>query len=72
VSRWPADYRVELEAFWRTHHEAWRRSEWSQREYCEAHWAAVENASRTGGRSSNRSRRCRGSCCTGAVADLVI
>jgi transposase-like protein len=36
VSRWPADYRVELEAFWRSHHEAWRRSDLNQREYCEA------------------------------------
>ena len=25
------------EAFWRTHHEAWRRSLLNQREYCEAH-----------------------------------
>ena len=24
------------EAFWRTHHEAWCRSELNQREYCEA------------------------------------
>jgi hypothetical protein len=24
------------EAFWRTHHEAWRRSDLNQREYCEA------------------------------------
>jgi hypothetical protein len=24
------------EAFWRAHHEAWRRSELTQREYCEA------------------------------------
>lgn len=37
MSRWPADYRVELEAFWRSHHEAWRRSDLNQREYCEAH-----------------------------------
>jgi transposase-like protein len=37
VSRWPADYRAELEAFWRSHHEAWRRSDLNQREYCEAH-----------------------------------
>jgi transposase-like protein len=36
VSRWPADYRLELEAFWRSHHEAWRRSDLNQREYCEA------------------------------------
>jgi hypothetical protein len=25
------------EAFWRTHHEAWRQSDLNQREYCEAH-----------------------------------
>jgi hypothetical protein len=31
------DYRVELEAFWRSHHEAWRRSDLNQREYCESH-----------------------------------
>ena len=37
MSRWPSDYRVELEAFWRSHHEAWRRSDLNQREYCEAH-----------------------------------
>jgi Transposase len=37
VSRWPTDYRFELEAFWRSHLEAWRRSELNQREYCEAH-----------------------------------
>jgi hypothetical protein len=37
VSRWPADYRVELEAFWRSHHEAWCRSDLNQREYCEVH-----------------------------------
>ena len=24
------------EAFWRAHHEAWRRSDLNQREYCEA------------------------------------
>ena len=27
----------EREAFWRTHHEAWQRSNLNQREYCEAH-----------------------------------
>ena len=25
------------EAFWRAHHEAWKRSELNQRQYCEAH-----------------------------------
>ena len=37
MSRWPADYRIELEAFWWSHLEGWRRSELNQREYCEAH-----------------------------------
>lgn len=27
----------EREAFWRSHHEAWKRSNLNQREYCEAH-----------------------------------
>jgi hypothetical protein len=27
----------EREAFWRSHHEAWKRSTLNQREYCEAH-----------------------------------
>ena len=27
----------EREAFWRSHHEAWQRSNLNQREYCEAH-----------------------------------
>jgi transposase-like protein len=27
----------EREAFWRTHHEAWQRSNLNQREYCEVH-----------------------------------
>ena len=25
------------EAFWRAHHEAWKRSDLNQRQYCEAH-----------------------------------
>lgn len=25
------------EAFWRAHHEAWKRSDLKQRKYCEAH-----------------------------------
>lgn len=28
---------AEREAFWRSHHEAWQRSDLNQREYCEAH-----------------------------------
>jgi hypothetical protein len=36
------------EDFWRAHHEAWRRSELNQREYCEAQrisLSALEGAS---------------------------
>lgn len=29
-------WRREDEAFWRTHHEAWKRSDLNQRQYCEA------------------------------------
>ncbi len=30
------------EAFWRTHHEAWRQSDLNQREYCEASGAFAQ------------------------------
>jgi hypothetical protein len=55
------------EAFWRAHHEAWKRSELNQREYCETegislkafgNWRAKFKAER-----SPRSV----SCSTGAV-----
>ncbi|MGE4059621.1 MAG: transposase [Sphingomonadales bacterium] len=32
-----ADKRLELETFWRSHLDGWRRSELNQREYCELH-----------------------------------
>jgi hypothetical protein len=32
----------EREAFWRSHHEAWRRSNLNQREYCEVHGLVLE------------------------------
>ncbi len=32
-----ASKRAELESFWRSHLEGWRRSDLNQREYCEAH-----------------------------------
>lgn len=32
-----AQWRRHCEAFWRTHHEAWKPSDLNQREYCEAH-----------------------------------
>lgn len=30
------------EAFWRAHHDAWKRSDLNQREYCEAHGIALK------------------------------
>jgi transposase-like protein len=37
VARVAASKRAELESFWRSHLEGWRRSDLNQREYCEAH-----------------------------------
>ena len=42
MSRWPVDYRLELEAFWRSHHEAWRRSDLNQKGILRGAWPAVE------------------------------
>ena len=55
------------EPFWRSHHEAWRRSELNQREYCEVR-GFRSRRSATGGRSSKPSRnRWNASCSTGAA-----
>ena len=35
MPRLSPEKRAELEAFWRAHHEAWKRSDLNQREYCE-------------------------------------
>lgn len=37
MARLTAEKRAELESFWRSHFEAWRRSDLNQREYCELH-----------------------------------
>ncbi|MGB5587420.1 MAG: transposase [Gammaproteobacteria bacterium] len=37
VPRLKETKRAELEAFWRSHLEAWQSSDFNQREYCEAH-----------------------------------
>lgn len=37
MPRLTAEKRAELESFWRSHFEAWRRSDLNQREYCELH-----------------------------------
>lgn len=55
------------EAFWRAHHEAWRRSDLNQREYCEAqgiplkafgNWGEVQSrAPATGAQAALPARR---------------
>ena len=37
MARLTASKSLELESFWRSHLEGWRRSDLNQREYCEAH-----------------------------------
>lgn len=37
MARLNAAKRSELEAFWRSHLDGWRRSDLNQREYCEVH-----------------------------------
>lgn len=37
MPRMTASKSLELEAFWRSHHEGWANSSLNQREYCEAH-----------------------------------
>jgi len=56
------------EGFWRAHHEAWKRSDLNQREYCEAQGISLK-AFGNCGRSSwpSRSRPCA-SCSIGARA----
>ena len=34
---WHLPWRRQHEAFWRAHHEAWKRSDLNQRQYCQAH-----------------------------------
>ena len=37
MAKMSGSWRRQGEAFWRAHHEAWKRSDLNQREYCEAH-----------------------------------
>jgi hypothetical protein len=57
------------EAFWRAHHEAWRRSELNQREYCTAQGIPLKAFGNWRAKFQKPSRNRRGaSCCTGAAA----
>jgi hypothetical protein len=57
------------EAFWRAHHEAWRRSELNQREYCAGSGDSAQSIRQLAGEVQKPSRNRRGaSCCTGAAA----
>jgi hypothetical protein len=59
-------WRRQGEAFWRAHHEAWKRSDLNQRQYCEAEGIPLK-AFGIGARSlkPSHSRRCA-SCFIGA------
>lgn len=35
-------WKRQREPFWRAHHDAWKRSDLNQREYCAATWIAAE------------------------------
>ena len=55
------------EAFWRAHHEAWKRSDLNQRQYCGVHGLpqkAFENRARSSEPSHNRPSV---GCCTGVA-----
>ena len=43
-------WRRQSEGFWRAHHDAWKRSDLNQRQYCEAEGIPLR-PSGTGGRS---------------------
>ena len=42
------------EAFWRAHHEAWKRSDLNQREYCEAAGHSAEGVRQLAGEVQGR------------------
>jgi hypothetical protein len=42
------------EAFWRAHHEAWKRSDLNQREYCEAQGIPLKGFGQLAGEVQSR------------------
>lgn len=40
------------EALWRAHHEAWQRTAWNQRRYCEAHGIPLKAFGQVHGRTT--------------------
>jgi hypothetical protein len=54
------------ETFWRAHHEAWKRSDLNQRQYCEAQGIPLK-AFATGEQCSAASRSCRSASCSTGV-----
>ena len=55
------------EAFWRAHHEAWKRSDLNQREYCAAEGIPLR-LSAIGARSSKPSHSRPSASCSTATA----
>jgi hypothetical protein len=55
-------WKRQREDFWRAHHEAWKRSDLNQRQYCELH-GLPQKASRTGARCSGSNRSPHSASC---------
>ena len=58
------------EGFWRAHHEAWKRSDLNQRQYCEFHGLRKRHL-KTGARSSESNRILHNANCSTGVEVLV-
>ena len=56
------------EAFWRVHHEAWKRSDLNQRRYCEAEGIPLKAFGNWRANSKPNRSRLSASCSTAAVA----
>jgi hypothetical protein len=56
------------EAFWRAHHEAWKRSDLNQRHYCEVHGLSTEGIRELAPEVQSRATTAPSSGCSTAVA----
>jgi hypothetical protein len=59
------------EAFWRAHHEAWKRSDLNQREYCEAQGLSLKAFGNWRAKFKAGHNRRRANCSTGAAAQVT-
>ena len=59
------------EEFWRSHHEAWKRSDLNQRDYCEAQGIPLKAFGNWRPSSKPSHSRLSASCCIGAGAEVT-